>query len=255
MADVTGAGVDFKSLQVGVTPATPNGAPIRASVSHRGPSARNDAEPDPKKLFTKLFMDGGTTPNPTPGTPAPTRWRSSTPSGRACSTRAWPTVKRCGKLGTADKRRVEEHLEAIRRIELRLRSTPSGGTGGMGGTTKPAACASPVAPTTAADGRSEAPPGVNTAMAELSTLALACERTRVLTYMFSLPAAHVYYRHLDTDMNADFHDTILSWRPRGISRINRAVDKGVMYAMRCLNEFLTNFKNTTYGGPRCWMLP
>jgi hypothetical protein len=248
VADVIGAGVDFKSLEVGVTPATPNGAPDSLhSVSHRGPSARNDAEYDPKKVFTKLFMGGGTTPTPTPGTPAPDAMAKLNAVKKSmldsCLADGEALQK---KLGTADKRRVEEHLEAIRRIELRLQSSPNGNTGGTGGGTKPAACASPVAPTIAADGRSEAPPGVNTAMSELSALALACERTRVLTYMFSLPAAHVYYRHLDTDMNADFHDTICHGDAGDQSNQPR-VDKGVMYAMRCLSEFLTNFKNTAYG--------
>ncbi|MDQ2642552.1 MAG: DUF1552 domain-containing protein [Myxococcota bacterium] len=246
VADVTGTGVDFKSIQVGITPATPGGPQDSLhSVSHRGPSARNDAEYDPKKLFTKLFMDG-TAPT-TPGTPEPMPDAMAKLNAvkksmlDSCLADGQALQK---KLGANDRQRVEEHLEAIRRIELRLQSSPTGNPGG--GTTKPAACASPVAPTAAADSRSEAPPAVNTAMAELSTLALACERTRVLTYMFSLPAAHVYYRHLDTDMNADFHDTICHG-DAGDQANQPRVDKGVMYAMKCLNEFLTNFKNTSFG--------
>ena len=110
-------------------------------------------------------------------------------------------------------------------------------------------CTSPTAPTTAKDTKSEAPPAVNTAMADLSILALACDRTRVLTYMFSLPAAHVYYRHLtdtSTDMNADFHDTICHGDAGDMSNQPR-VDKGVMYAMNCLNEFLTKMQATPHG--------
>jgi hypothetical protein len=83
-------------------------------------------------------------------------------------------------------------------------------------------------------------------MAELATLALACEKTRVLSFMFSLPAAHVYYRHLAANMNDDFHDTICHGDDGDESNQPR-VDTGVLYAMRCLNEFLTNLKNTPHG--------
>jgi hypothetical protein len=113
------------------------------------------------------------------------------------------------------------------------------------GTTPPATCAA-TAPTIGKDTNSEAPPAVNTAMAELSTLALACDKTRVLTFMFSLPAAHVYYRHLASNMNADFHDTICHGDAGDMTSQPR-VDTGVHYAMTCLNEFLTKMKNTMHG--------
>ena len=103
-----------------------------------------------------------------------------------------------------------------------------------------------MAPTVGKDTRSEAPPAVNTAMVELSALALACEKTRVLSFMFSLPAAHVYYRHLATNMNDDFHDTICHGDAGDQSNQPR-VDTGVLYAMSCLNEFLTKLKNTPHG--------
>ena len=82
-------------------------------------------------------------------------------------------------------------------------------------------------------------------MAELTTLALACERTRVVSYMFSLPAAHVYYRHL-ADMNDDFHDTICH-ADAGDKSNQPRVDKGVQYTMRCLAELLTKLKTTPHG--------
>jgi hypothetical protein len=91
----------------------------------------------------------------------------------------------------------------------------------------------------------EAPPEVNTAMAKLATLALACEKTRVLSFMFSLPAAHVYYRHLP-NMNADFHDTICH-NDADTDTEQPRVDTGVLYTMKCLNEFLLNMKNTPHG--------
>jgi hypothetical protein len=142
------------------------------------------------------------------------------------------------RLGAADKLRIERHMAAIRDIEARLANTPSTGT--------PAACNDQTAPTQGKDAKSEAPPAVNTVMSKLATLALACDRTRVVSYMFSLPAAHVYYRHLDTDMNADFHDTICH-TDAGDKANQPRVDKGVQYAMRCLAELLTNMKSTEHG--------
>jgi hypothetical protein len=134
---------------------------------------------------------------------------------------------------------VEQHLEAIRAIERRIDTMPPPDT-------QPTACTSLMAPTVGRDMQSEAPPAVNTAMAELSTLALACERTRVLSFMFSLPAAHVYYRHLASNMNDDFHD-IICHGDAGDQSNQPRVDTGVLFAMRCLNEFLTKLKNTPHG--------
>ena len=107
-------------------------------------------------------------------------------------------------------------------------------------------CASPTAPTAGKDTNSEAPPATNSAMCDLSMLALACDRTRVLSFVFSLPAAHVYYRHLGTNMNADFHDTICHGDPGDQSSQPR-VDTGVLYVMTCLNEFLTKMQATSHG--------
>jgi len=240
VADVIGTGPDFRSLEIGVTPATPNGPQDSLhTVSHRGPSARNDAEYDPKKIFTKLFMGGTTTPTGPSAPDALAKLNAVKKSMLDSCIADGEALQK--KLGTSDKQRVEEHLDSIRRIEQRLQMSAGGG-----GSMTPAACTSPTAPSTGPDARSEAPPAVNTAMVELSALALACEKTRVLSFMFSLPAAHVYYRHLDQDMNADFHDTICHGDAGDQSNQPR-VDKGVLFAMKCLNEFLSKFKSTPFG--------
>ncbi|WP_437965668.1 DUF1552 domain-containing protein [Sorangium sp. So ce260] len=237
VADAISAGVPYRSLEVGVTPATPNGAPDSLhTVSHKGPRAPNNPEFDPKAVFNRLFMGG--TPAPDDG--------GADQAAKLANVRksVLDSILQDGaslqqRLGAADKQRVEQHLESIRAIERRLETTtPAGGT--------PSACSSPTAPNAGKDSQSEAPPQVNTAMVELSALALACERTRVLSFMFSLPAAHVYYRHLAQDMNDDFHDTICHGDP-GDQASQPRVDKGVIYTMRCLNEFLTKLKDTPHG--------
>ncbi len=237
VADMIAEGAPFRSLEVGVTPATPNGNEDSLhTVSHNGPNSRNNAEFDPRAVFTRLF--GGMEP--------------SAESGAASQAAKMATVRKSvldsvledgtalgQRLGASDRQRIEQHLDAVRAIEGRLESMAPDGT-------QPSACASVTAPSVGRDSSSEAPPEVNSAMAELTTLALACDRTRVATFMFSLPAAHVYYRHLAADMNDDFHDTICHGDPGDPSNQPR-VDTGVLYAMRCLNEFLTNLANTPHG--------
>jgi len=236
VAGLISAGAPFKSLEVGVTPATPNGPQDSlATVSHKGPNAKNVPDFDPQSVFTRLFTGGTTTTMPDQATKL-ANVRKSVLDAVLADGASLQT-----KLGAADKQRVEQHLQSIRDIEARLVTTPP--------MTQPTICTSATAPTTPKDTKSEAPPAVNTAMADLSILALACDRTRVLTFMFSLPAAHVYYRHLTdtaTNMNADFHDTICHGDAGDMSSQPR-VDKGVMYAMNCLNEFLTKMKATAHG--------
>jgi hypothetical protein len=237
VADMISKGAPFRSLEVGVTPATPGGPQDSLhTVSHRGPNARNNPEFDPKVVFNRLFMAGGTPPVDTGEAEKAAKLVKVRRSVLDAIIEDGASLKQ--RLGATDAQRVEQHLEAIRAIELRLESNPGTGT--------PALCGSPTAPTVAKDARSEAPPQVNTAMAELVTLALACEKTRVATFMFSVPAAHVYYRHLAADMDDDFHDTICHG-DAGDSSGQVRVDKGVQYTLRCLNEFLLKLKNTPHG--------
>jgi len=237
VANAISAGAPFRSLEVGVTPANPNGPQDSlATVSHKGPNARNMPEFDPRALFTRLFT--GTRPPPNPTDPA-----AKLPDVRRSVLDAVLADGQSlqARLGAVDRQRVEQHLESIRAIEKRLQTVPPGN-----GTTLPPACTSPTAPAVGKDTRSEAPPAVNTAMAELAMLALACEKTRVLSFMFSLPAAHVYYRHLASDMDDDFHDTICHGDAGDPSNQPR-VDRGVIYAMTCLDEFLSKLKATPHG--------
>jgi len=233
VAGVISNGAPFKSVEVGVTPATPNGPEDSlATVSHKGANAKNVPDFDPKSVFNRLF--GGTTTTTMPD--QATKLANVRKSVLDAVLADGAALEK--KLGAADKQRVEQHLTSIRAIEARLVTMPT--------TMTPTMCTGPTAPTTGKDTNSEAPPAVNSAMADLSMLALACDRTRVLTFMFSLPAAHVYYRHLGSNMNADFHDTICHGDAGDMSNQPR-VDTGVHYAMTCLNEFLTKMKSTAHG--------
>jgi hypothetical protein len=239
VANTVSAGAPYRSLEVGVTPATPGGNQHSLhTVSHNGPNAPNSPEFDPRAVFNRLFMDS-TQPPPTD--------EAAEQAARLARVRAsvLDVILEDGKdlqrrLGAADSQRVEQHLEAIRAIERRLDTMTTGDP-------PAAACNQVTAPSVGRDSASEAPPQVNSAMVELTSLALACEKTRVLSFMFSLPAAHVYYRHLAANMNDDFHDTICHLDAGDQSNQPR-VETGVLYAMRCLNELLLKLKNTPHGG-------
>jgi hypothetical protein len=238
VADVIAPGSPNRSIEVGVTPATPNGPEDSLhTVSHKGPNNRLMAEYDPRAVFDRLFSDSNEPPDAGADDPE-AKLKEAKKS--VLDSVLKDGVKLQQRLGTADRERLEEHLDAIRAIEMRLDDS-SGGEGML-----PAECSSVAAPSTGKDMTAEAPPAVNTAMAKLASLALACEKTRVLTFMFSLPAAHVYYRHLASNMNADFHDVICH-NDAGSESDQPRVDTGVLYAMRCLNEFLLNLKNTPHG--------
>jgi hypothetical protein len=236
VAETVSAGAPYRSLELGVTPATPNGPEHSLhTCSHSGPDAPNEPEFDPRAVFERLFMDGAQAPVNSGAAEEAAKLARVKGSVLDSIIKDGGDLQR--RLGVADRQRVEDHLEAVRAIERRLESMPQG--------TLPA-CTMPVAPVVGRDENSEAPPDVNTAMVELSSLALACEKTRVLSFMFSLPAAHVYYRHLASNMNDDFHDTICHL-DAGDDSSQERVDVGVLYTMRCLNEFLLKLKDTPHG--------
>jgi hypothetical protein len=235
VANLISEGSPFPSVEVGVTPATPGGNQDSLhTVSHKGPSSRNNPEFDPRRVFSRLF---GGFEAPDGGEGSDTALKLARAKKSVLDSVLADGKRLQARLGATDRGRLEQHMEAIRAIERRLEELPVPGT---------PACQTPVDPGIGPDTKSEAPQAVNTAMADLLALALSCERTRVGSFMFSLPAAHAYYRHLASDMNADFHDTICH-TDAGDSSNQPRVDVGVLYTMRCLNEFLVRLKDTPHG--------
>src|SRR5690606_25814377 len=106
----------FRSLELGVTPATPNGPQDSLhTVSHNGPSSRNNPEFDPREVFSRIF--GASEPTD-PGDDTAARMARVRKS-------VLDSVKQDGealklRLGYDDRQRVEAHLEAVRAIEKRI---------------------------------------------------------------------------------------------------------------------------------------
>jgi hypothetical protein len=215
----------IKSLELGVSDATPNGAENTLhAVSHRGANAPNYPEYDPQEIFKRLF--GNVNAAAEEAEKAKLAQKSVLDSVVADAAELKP------KLSSPDQTRLEAHLDGIRQLELRLAQL---GT-----------CNAPANPTVGKDVKSEAPKAVSDVVSEMLTLALSCSQTHTASVVFTLPAAHVYFRHLGADMNDDFHDTICHL-DAGDNASQTRVHRGVVYAMECLATLLNGMKNVTEG--------
>lgn len=214
------------SYELGVSDATPNGPENTLhAVSHSGKNAPNYPKFDPKVVFKDLFGDASA------GDPSAERNNQAKKSvldnvlGDANALKT--------KLSSKDQQLLDAYMDGIRDVENGLDSSTSG-------------CTIPEPPTLGKDTASEAPKAVNDVMAELLTLALSCNRTFTASCVFTLPAAHVVYRHLGSDMNDDFHDTICH-TDNGDACCQDRVHRGVVYTMECFATLLKRMKSVTEG--------
>ena len=219
----------LRSLEIGVSDATPNGAENTLhAVSHSGKNAPNYPEFDPHAVFQRLFAKA--MPVDASGDKADLAEKSVLDAVLADATELKP------KLGASDQVRLEKHMDGIRQLELSLGKTS-------------VSCQAPTDPTAQnilQDKKSEAPKAVNDVMSQMLTLALSCSQMNTASVVFTFPAAHVYYRGLGTDMNDDFHDTICHTDAGDNSHQTR-VNRGVIYTMQCLATLLEAMKGTTEG--------
>jgi hypothetical protein len=231
VADVNEGGA-FRSLEIGVSDATPNGPENTLhTCSHRGPDAPNYPEFDPQAVFNRVFA--GVTDESAGG--EVTAWNQVKKSILDATLEDGAELN--ARLGVEDRQRLEDHLEAIREIETRLESAAQG------------TVVIPEDPATLGvekDMNAEAPTAVNAVMADMMAAALASDRTRNATLVFTLPAAHVYYRSLGNDMNDDFHDVICHNDPGEAAEQTR-VHRGVVYAMEALAVFLEKLSTIQEG--------
>ena len=231
----------FSSIEVGVTNASPKGSQnTLKAVSHRGPSAPNYPEFDPHAVFSRMFGNA----TPTTGTSGSNSSATADQVKRTTSEKSiLDAVLADGaemnkQLGAKDQARLADHLAAIRQIETRLSAMPVTTT-----------AKTPTDPTKAGvlkDGKSEAPAAVNEVMAEMFAVGLASQIMLNGSFVFTLPAAHVFYRGLGSDMNDDFHDTICHTDP-GDNAHQTRVDRGVIYAMQSLAVFLQKLATLSEG--------
>lgn len=151
----------FRSLELGVTRfrGTDEGSTFE-HLSHNGPNSPNPAEYEPSRLYDRLFG--------LPADPQRDLVRQSvldTVQGQ---------VRRLeGRVGAADRLRLEQHLDSVRALETRLAADVGACTfGERPGSFPDVEGLEPIA-------------ARNAAMSELLTLALACDLSRVFSVEFS----------------------------------------------------------------------
>ncbi len=175
IAGEVGGSSIYKSI---VTAATSAGG-----QSWNGPSSRNPPESDPYALYARLFGDTFIEPGED-GEPDPRLGlrRSVLDAVMGDLT----TLQ--GRLGQADKVRLEQHLDGVREIEQRLailqENPPS-----------LEACARPDAPTADyadIDGRPQIA-ARNAIMSQLLAMSLACDQTRVFAHFLSDPVSDALF--------------------------------------------------------------
>lgn len=225
-AGPVGRGTPLRSIEVGLSKATPAGPqPLLHAISHQGPAAVNYPEYDPQRLYARLFGL----------TAVPEDVRIGRRSVLDAVLGGFGRLQRA--VGQSDRRRLEAHADGIRDLERRLGQPAMGLCGGV---QRPG-------PEIRADDREEAPGALNDVMSRMMAMALACDLTNVFSYVFTLPAAHVYYRHMGADYERSFHEDIVHLvdaLPDGYGMVTR----GVAYAMQCLAVTLDHFAAVDIGG-------
>lgn len=174
IADAIGNDTIYRSLEIGVG--------STESMSYNGPYSNNPAENDPLAFFDRIFGSGfaagGGEPSPTLG------WRRSVLDAvMADIEELSPT------LGKSDQERLDQHLTSVRELELRLQRLQEDPP-------DLAACTTPATPDADYPDIEGRPPLAEIAgvMAELTAMALACDQTRVFTFLFTPPFNNILFQ-------------------------------------------------------------
>ena len=178
----------FKSLEVGISKSvtTGEGTTLRY-LSHNGPDNPNPPEYSPKALYTRVFGTGFTAPNQAATIDPKLALRRSVLS----AVREDATALRT-RLGRSDQQRLDQHFESIRTLENQISATETAPP-------PPSSCRAPE-PATDTIGDSKLS-STNASMANLVSLALACDQTRVFSYMFSGSVGGTTYPELKISGN------------------------------------------------------
>lgn len=172
LAEQIGGDTLYRSVELGVAPGT-NG------LSFNGPNSRNPAEVSPTALFERLFGAGFRAPGDEPIIDPKLSLRRS-----VLDAVMGDVAKLKQKLGAGDQWRMDQHLSAVRDLELRIARIEADPP-------NLAACVKPEEPVPLPDidGRPQLLER-SRAMSDLATMAFACDLTRVLSYWYSDPVSN-----------------------------------------------------------------
>jgi hypothetical protein len=169
----------FDAIQIGIC----RTGPYASNTSwKRGGTTYNRHEPSPQALFDRLFTMA--VPNTDQSAIATT---SALDKSMLDALQADTSSLLQRKLGTSDRQRVEQHLEAFRSLETTLQDRQKLGT---------TACKNPDRPTRTDfgdGGTHEEKEAKSQIMSDLLAVALACDLTRVFSYEFSAGQSGTFY--------------------------------------------------------------
>jgi hypothetical protein len=229
-ADVLGRRTRFRSLEVGVSRRVTEGeGTTLLYLSHRGPDNPNPPEYDPGAVFDRLFGAGGHVASAAAG---PSALALDRALGRSVlDAVAGDAQALVQKVGSQDRRRLDQHLENIREIEKRVASDWR----------RPGRCEVGAWPGSfeEADGK-EPIEVINRAMSRMVTLALSCDLTRVFSVQFSGSVANTVFWQVGEDKP---HHQFTHDEP-GDQPI---VHAGVIFVMKQLAHLLEELKATPDG--------
>ena len=188
VAAEVGGETRFKSLELGVKP--------DFGLSYNGPDSRNPPEAEPARLFDRIFGGGFRAPGSDP-TPDPRlRLRRSVLDAVVTEIGALSS-----RVGAADKQRLELHFDGIRGLEQRLARLELAPP-------DLAACERPERPADEfprQDGRPPMPE-IADAMNDVLAMALACDQTRVFSYVYTYPVNNVLFPEMPAGHHRLTHD-------------------------------------------------
>ncbi|MCO4744858.1 MAG: DUF1552 domain-containing protein [Proteobacteria bacterium] len=175
IANEVGSQTLYGSLEVSVDGGIGN--------SHNGPHNVNPAEESPHALFERLFGVGFTLPGDTPIIDPKIGLRRSILDAVLNETNALSA-----RVGAADKARLEQHLDGIRSLELRLARMEEDPP-------NLASCGYPTEPEASypeIDGRPQFS-AKSRAFADILVMAYACDQTRVASNWLSRPVGNTLF--------------------------------------------------------------
>jgi hypothetical protein len=233
VADKIGGASFIKSLQVGVTKRhLADQGPTLQTLSHRGPDQPLMMERDPQKVYENLFMSFTPPDDPTAGLRA-----------RALDAVLEDAQRLKKRVGAADRLRLDAHLESVNQLQNKILALPP-------------SCTLPENPDVEIwlpDG-SEPLDEINEVMSHLVAMALSCDLTRVVSYMFTGPSGGQQFTELTPDKfpdhpgepdlsHADHHNT---------SHVNLPYEQDYIHqstviSMRNLAYFLETLLGTEEG--------
>ncbi|MEL6179784.1 MAG: DUF1552 domain-containing protein [Myxococcota bacterium] len=184
------------------------GAEAGLGDSHNGPNNRNPAETDPFLLFERIFGAGFRAPGETTEVDPTLALRRSVLDAVLEDTERFKK-----RLGARDVARLDQHMEGIRALELRLARLEEDPP-------DLAACMRPTEPLEtypSIDGRAQVSEK-NRAMCDVMAMALACDQTRVFSNFITKPLNNLLYE----DTNAGHHQ-LTHDEPGDQPQVNRIV--------------------------------